>query len=105
MVEARGFEPLTPGLQSQCSSQLSYAPTRRTASAKVSHGDRPTQEEFKEDEVPGLANTPWLAPTLSVPRRLVRARPLGASPARPLAALRATGREASLRCAQPGAKS
>lgn len=29
MVEARGFEPLTPGLQSRCSSQLSYAPMAR----------------------------------------------------------------------------
>lgn len=26
-MEAKGFEPLTPGLQSRCSSQLSYAPT------------------------------------------------------------------------------
>ena len=25
-VEAKGFEPLTLGLQSRCSSQLSYAP-------------------------------------------------------------------------------
>ena len=25
-VEIRGFEPLTPGLQSRCSSQLSYIP-------------------------------------------------------------------------------
>lgn len=25
-MEAKGFEPLTPGLQSRCSSQLSYAP-------------------------------------------------------------------------------
>ena len=25
-LEVRGFEPLTPGLQSRCSSQLSYTP-------------------------------------------------------------------------------
>ena len=25
-MEIRGFEPLTPGLQSRCSSQLSYTP-------------------------------------------------------------------------------
>ena len=29
-VEAKGFEPLTLGLQSRCSSQLSYAPGTRT---------------------------------------------------------------------------
>jgi hypothetical protein len=27
MVEAAGFEPATPCVQSRCSSQLSYAPT------------------------------------------------------------------------------
>ena len=26
LLEIRGFEPLTPGLQSRCSSQLSYIP-------------------------------------------------------------------------------
>ena len=29
-MEAKGFEPLTLGLQSRCSSQLSYAPGTRT---------------------------------------------------------------------------
>ena len=29
-VEAKGFEPLTLGLQSRCSSQLSYAPVGPT---------------------------------------------------------------------------
>ena len=28
-MEIRGFEPLTPGLQSRCSSQLSYIPSHR----------------------------------------------------------------------------
>ena len=33
-MEIRGFEPLTPGLQSRCSSQLSYIPSPSTAQGK-----------------------------------------------------------------------
>ena len=33
-MEIRGFEPLTPGLQSRCSSQLSYIPSPFTAQGK-----------------------------------------------------------------------
>ena len=37
-MEAKGFEPLTLGLQSRCSSQLSYAPDKRTERGRVRRG-------------------------------------------------------------------
>ena len=37
-MEIRGFEPLTPGLQSRCSSQLSYIPSPFTAQGKKESG-------------------------------------------------------------------
>ena len=39
IMEIRGFEPLTPGLQSRCSSQLSYIPGSRTRPSPV-QGER-----------------------------------------------------------------
>ena len=37
-MEAKGFEPLTLGLQSRCSSQLSYAPDKRTERGRERRG-------------------------------------------------------------------
>ena len=45
-MEARGLEPRTPGLQSRCSSQLSYAPG--IAENRDESGSQGIREEKKE---------------------------------------------------------
>ena len=48
LMEIRGFEPLTPGLQSRCSSQLSYIPLPFTAQGKKESGRRLNTRSCKQ---------------------------------------------------------
>ena len=48
-MEIRGFEPLTPGLQSRCSSQLSYIPSPSTAQGKKE--SRTVEKHFCADDI------------------------------------------------------
>ena len=79
-VELRGFEPLTPCLQSRCSSQLSYSPeSRHRSSGRADRRPPPVPVAVKEAAA-GSAPIPDASPATSATRPdswlALRRRPL-----------------------------